>query len=125
MAVLNGQLIEDLAMRNRMMKTENKSASATRNKSSRITLANNQDISVVNKLRDRLIKCAAKDTDVNLYASKVETIDTSSLQLILAFVREVEKKGHSMKWHSPSEPLLNTARLIGLEAELLLHAETR
>ena len=108
-----------------MMKTDNKSTRASRNKSSRITLASNQDISAVNKLRDRLIKCAAKDTDVNLYAGKVETIDTSSLQLILTFVREVEQKGHTMKWHSPSEALLNTARLIGLEAQLMLHVETR
>ncbi len=107
-----------------MMKTDTTSASATSKKSSRITLANNQGISVVNKLRDRLIKCVAKDTDVNLYASKVETIDTASLQLLLAFVREIKNKGHSVKWHSPSKPLINTASLTGMETELLLPTAT-
>jgi ABC-type transporter Mla MlaB component len=107
-----------------MMKTDTTSARATSKKSSRITLANNQGISVVNKLRDRLIKCVAKDTDVNLYASKVETIDTASLQLLLAFVREIKNKGHSVKWHSPSEPLINTASLTGMETELLLPTAT-
>jgi anti-anti-sigma factor len=102
------------------MTTKTKSTASVTHQASRITLGTNPDIAGACKLYERLKKCAAKETDVNLYAANIETIDTASLQLLLSFVRQVRDNGHSVNWKSPSEALLRTARLTGLEAELLL-----
>ena len=106
------------------MTTKTKTAAASTNPASRITLGANPDIAAAVKLYDRLKKCAAKKVDVNIHAAAVETIDTVSLQLLLSFVRLVHDNGNSINWKSPSEALLKTARLTGLEADLLL-AETK
>ena len=89
-------------------------------KPSRIILGANPDIAAAGKLCQRLKKCAAKNTNVNLYADKVETIDTVTLQLLLSFVRQVCDNGNQVVWKSPSPALLKIAGLTGLQAELLL-----
>ena len=83
-------------------------------------LGTNPDIASAGSLYRRLSKCAAKQTDVNLYADKVETIDTISLQLLLSFIRQVNANGHQVDWKAPSSALLKTAALTGLQNELLL-----
>lgn len=97
-----------------------KTTAAASKPASRITLGTNPDIAGAGKLYGRLKKCAAKETDVNLHAGKVETIDTISLQLLLCFIRQVRANGNTVNWKSPSEALLRTATLVGLDAELLL-----
>jgi len=99
------------------MATKNKTAAK---QASRIMLGANLDIAGAGKLYDRLKKCAAKKVDVTLYAARVETIDTIALQLLLAFVRQIHENGNDVNWKSPSEAILKTARVIGLETELLL-----
>jgi len=87
-------------------------------------LGTHPEIAAAGKLYHRLKKCAAKGVDVNLYASRIETIDTISLQLLLSFVQKVRENGNSVNWKSSSDALLKTARLTGLETELLLAEET-
>lgn len=82
-------------------------------------LGTHVDIASAHKLWQRLKTCAAKNTDVNLHANKVETIDTAALQLLLAFVRQVRDNGKQVYWKSPSAALLNAAALTGLRDELL------
>jgi len=92
----------------------------TAKRASSITLRENLGISGAEKLHTRLKTCAAKGVNVNLNAAKVDTIDTSSLQLLLAFVRQVHESGHSVNWQHPSAALLKTAALTGLTGELNL-----
>ena len=86
-------------------------------KASKITLAAYQDISIISNLHGRLKKCATTQVDVNLIADNVESIDTSTLQLLLSFVRQIRRDGNSVNWQSPSQVLLNAAGLIGLDEE--------
>jgi anti-anti-sigma factor len=83
-------------------------------------LGTHPDIASARKLHQRLCKCAAKNTDVNLYADKVETIDTIALQLLLSFIRQVRDNGNQVNWKSPSAALMKTAALTGLQGELSL-----
>jgi len=103
-----------------MATSNTRAATPATKRASRIVLGANLDIAGASKLHGRLKKCAAKGVDVNLSAARVETIDTTTLQLLLSFVRQVRDNGNSVNWKSPSEELLKTARLVGLEAELLL-----
>ena len=106
------------------MTTNKTSATSAAYKASRIMLGTNPDITVATKLYVRLKKCAAKNVNVKLHAAKVESIDTITLQLLLCFIRQVHDNGNSVTWKSPSESLINTARLTGLETELLLSEST-
>lgn len=59
--------------------------------------------------------------DVTVNGSQVETIDTVSMQLLVAFFRKVVDAGCSIEWHSPAEPILRTAQLLGLTEALSLN----
>lgn len=103
------------------MKTCNKNTVNNAGKKlSRITLADQQDITVISSLHGRLKKCAMKQVNVNMNAEKVESIDASTLQLLLSFVRQIQNNGNTVNWQSPSQVLLNSARQIGLQEKLLL-----
>jgi len=84
----------------------------------KITLPAIMEIDEAVKLHKKLQKSAARGVDIQLDAEKVETIDTPILQLLLSFVREVRGNGNSVNWQSCSGPLLRTADLMGLGAEL-------
>ncbi len=98
------------------MKTNTKSTTETCDKkASRITLATHQDISIISNLHGRLKKSASRQVDVNMIAEKVESIDTSTLQLLTAFVQQIRNNGNKVNWQSTSPALLDSARLIDLE----------
>lgn len=94
--------------------------SITRKRTARLVLKETLDIAGSGELHATLKKYAAKGTNVNLNGSKVETIDTTALQLLLAFTRQVRANGHSVQWQSASETLLKTAALTGLTTALEL-----
>jgi len=56
--------------------------------------------------------------DVELDASKVEQIDTSALQLLLSFHQALTQDGRALKWKSPSDQVVQTAKLLGLDDHL-------
>ena len=95
---------------------ENSETCGTR--ASRITLDMNTDIASAGKLHKKLKKCASRNVDVNLVAENVASIDTTALQLLLCFVREVRDSGHHVYWQSTSEAVLRTAELTGVLDEL-------
>ena len=98
------------------MKTKTKTKTeASDKKSSRITLAAHQDLSIISNLQSRLKKCAARQVDVNMIAEKVESIDTATLQLLTSFVQQIRHNGNNISWQSTSPALLDSARLIDLE----------
>ena len=69
-----------------------------------------------------LLNAIDVESDVTLDGSQVTSIDTSALQLLTALAIQVRNNGCRIIWVSPSELLLNTARLTGLTAQLGLEA---
>ena len=105
-----------------MATTKKKSTTASTNKTSRVTLSENLDIAVIGKLKTKLSRAADRCVDVALHADKIESIDTSALQLLYAFIQCVNANGHAVKWHQPSEALLQSAALSGLSRGLGLES---
>jgi phospholipid transport system transporter-binding protein len=60
--------------------------------------------------------------DVEIDASKVEQIDTSALQLLLSFHQTLENDGRNVLWKSPSDQLLTTAKLLGVDQHLAINS---
>lgn len=55
-----------------------------------------------------------------LDASKVETVDTSGLQLMLALVKTAIANSKTVQWQNPSEVFVSSATCIGLAEKLQL-----
>lgn len=89
-------------------------------RASRIVLGERLDIDGVAKLHTRLINCAEKGVNVNLNAGKVATVDTSSLQLLVAFINRIRENGNTVNWQSPSDALTGSASLAGIDTHLCL-----
>lgn len=57
---------------------------------------------------------------LNLEASKVEAIDTSGLQLLLALIKQALADNKTIQWVTPSEQLTTSASKLGLTEKLML-----
>lgn len=57
---------------------------------------------------------------ITLDASKVETVDTSGLQLILALVKTALSQNKTIQWQNPSDIFSSSAAKIGLAEKLQL-----
>lgn len=60
--------------------------------------------------------------DVEIDASKIEQIDTSALQLLLSFHQALNKDGRHIIWKAPSDQLLSTAKLLGVDTHLAINS---
>jgi ABC-type transporter Mla MlaB component len=60
--------------------------------------------------------------DVEIDGSKVEQIDTSALQLLLSFHQTLVSDGRNVLWNAPSEQLLTTAKLLGVDTHLAINS---
>lgn len=67
-----------------------------------------------NELAARLLNAGA----VTIDASTVERIDTASLQLLTAFVREMRAASRPVEWLGRSDALERAATVLGLSAAL-------
>ena len=70
--------------------------------------------------------CAVADVNesVVLDAGGVERIDTATVQLLCAFVRDRAGRNQSVAWQHASSALLEAARLLGVQSLLALPANT-
>ena len=67
------------------------------------------------------LKCYVdSDQDLTLDGSQVESIDTVSMQLFVAFVRQLESNNCVIIWQEPSAAICKTAELLGLGDDLSL-----
>ncbi|UTA47656.1 STAS domain-containing protein [Simiduia sp. 21SJ11W-1] len=82
------------------------------------SLGKHLDISAVNNLQERMLKALEKSGDVNLKAGSVERVDSAGLQLVLCFRRELQRSGSDIFWQKPSEKVLTTAALLGIQSKL-------
>jgi len=68
-------------------------------------------------LKAQLNKLVSKPV-VTLDAAAVKRVDTASLQLLTAFVRERQKDGKAVEWRATDGAFADAARLLGLNALL-------
>jgi len=55
-----------------------------------------------------------------LNASQVDRVDTATLQVLGAFIQDVNTQQQTVQWEAPSEPLCQSAALLGLSEILCL-----
>lgn len=79
-----------------------------------------QDISIVTDVYSEL-KELLSNKKVVLEGDQVERIDAASLQLFYSFIEQAKEDGIDVVWRSPSDALLNNAKLLGMEEALQLN----
>lgn len=84
------------------------------------TIALDSDLTIgsVHQLREQLADALKSGGDITLNGELVERVDTSALQLLLAFRQELASAHASFSWYSPSPQLLSSAQLLGVAALL-------
>lgn len=87
-------------------------------KQSRLVLESSLVINKASEVYDALKKLSASGDAVEIDASKVETIDSAILQLLLAFVLSLKDRRINLSWHKPSEGMLYKASVLGLTGPL-------
>lgn len=89
-------------------------------KKTTVNIGSALDIMHVSTLKERLFKASAKNLPVVLVCDKVEKADTAGLQLIYAFIRQIENQGHQVSWQKPSEILIQVSQALGMQQALYL-----
>lgn len=74
------------------------------------------------ELHSQMESLLQSSNDVEIDGSKVEQIDTSGLQLLLSFHQTLTNDGRQILWKSPSESLLSTAKLLGVDTHLAINS---
>lgn len=83
-----------------------------------IVLDTSMTISDVSTLQETL-NCYIETTqDLTFDGSQVQSIDTVSLQLLLAFKNQLENNDCALSWDKPSTAICTTAQLLNLDDEL-------
>lgn len=85
------------------------------------TCGEHLDITEAAGLYARLQKSLSKSSHIEIKADAVSKADTAGLQLFVALAREVANTGGGLTWKKPSQTLIDTAKLLGLDRELGLH----
>ena len=75
-------------------------------------------IADAHKLKEQLLPYLKATGEIKIDGSKVEMIDTSTMQVLVAFLNTLKQRGVTGKWVGASRPLLNTSRLLGLTKQL-------
>lgn len=81
-----------------------------------IVLDSNLGTSEVEPLYDTLKCLLATEQDVTINGANVESIDTSVVQLLVAFTKSIEDSGCRVTWDEVSEKLEKTNGLLGLNS---------
>ncbi len=86
----------------------------------KIALEKSCDISKVEQLHEKLEAALERACNVEIDASAVERIDTSTLQLLYSFMNTMSKHHLDMRLINPSRYFRDTAHLMGLAGQLRL-----
>jgi ABC-type transporter Mla MlaB component len=95
-------------------------ASTSRAPSGVFALAADCTIAHIAPLRAGLAKLLKRPSAVTLDVNAVQRIDTASMQLVAAFVRERESHGRQVEWRGAAPVFGSAARLLGLAPTLHL-----
>ena len=85
---------------------------------SQVVLEKISDISKVGQLHEQLETLLEQSAMVEIDASAVERIDTSTLQVLTSFLKSMEKHHLEARVVRPSVAFLETTRLMGLQHSL-------
>lgn len=88
-----------------------------------IVLAANCSVKDAAALKTSLCAAALDSADVTLDASAVERVDTATIQLLCAFVRDRSSRNQGVTWRGESQALQDAARLLGVRALLGFEAK--
>lgn len=83
-------------------------------KKTTVSLGTALDIMHAKSLKTRLAAAIAKNIPVVLVSNKVEKADTAGLQLIYAFIKNVEMQGNTVSWKNPSDMLYQACKILGM-----------
>ena len=83
-----------------------------------IVLASNCNVKDAGELKQSLCHYLDDGAPVALYIVKVERVDTSTIQLLCAFVRDRTARDRKVEWIGDSHVIRDAARLLGV-AEIL------
>jgi anti-anti-sigma regulatory factor len=72
----------------------------------------------------RQLRDALNMSPIVLDGTAVDRVDTAALQLLVAFQRDAQKRGHPLSWIGASTPLYDAASQLGLAQTLALPAKT-
>ena len=85
-----------------------------------ILLASNCNVKDAAELKQSLCFHLEHETPVALDVGKVERIDTSTMQLLCAFVRDRAAQQRKVDWRGDTRVFREAARLLGVEGLLAL-----
>lgn len=85
-----------------------------------VALASNCTVKDAAALKVSLCAVVNEQEPVLLDAGSVERIDTATVQLLCAFVRERAEHSRGVTWQGTSAALLEAARLLGVQTLLAL-----
>jgi ABC-type transporter Mla MlaB component len=83
-----------------------------------VVLAANCSVKDAAALKTSLCAIAGESTDVTLDVSAVERVDTATMQLLCAFVRDRIGRQQNITWRGESQALRDAVRLLGVGALL-------
>jgi len=86
----------------------------------RIECAEVLDIAGVAEFYACCLEALETQQNIMLNASQVERVDTATLQVLGAFIQDANTRQQSVNWETPSEPLCQSAALLGLSEILCL-----
>jgi len=72
------------------------------------------------ELKSRLLLQLEAEDTVQIDVSKVERIDASVMQVLLAFVRDRTQRKQQVEWRGTNEVIMEAARILGLHSVLHL-----
>lgn len=85
-----------------------------------IALASNCNVKDAAELKQSLCHYVDDSTPVALEVGKLERVDTSTMQLLCAFVRDRATQQRKVEWVGDTRVIRDAARLIGVESMLAL-----
>jgi anti-anti-sigma regulatory factor len=88
-----------------------------------VTLASNCTVKDAGALKQSLLAVKDAQQPVVIDAGAVERVDTATLQLLCAFVRERMGHDREVTWRAPSGALREASRLLGVNELLCLPME--
>ena len=89
-----------------------------RNNQVRLVLNENLTISQAALLHKKLSKGLAAKLPLILNAERVRQVDTAALQVLVAFCKNAQKQGLSLRYQTPGDYLYLSLRLSGLATAL-------
>ena len=87
-----------------------------------IALASNCNVKDAAELKQSLCHYVDDSAPVALEVGKVERVDTSTMQLLCAFVRDRAAQELKVEWRGDTSVIRDAARLLGVESMLALPA---